>query len=110
MSRTPDEVLTFRQFIAEVNPKFKFYPHLDSLIAVLQQVADGEITRLMVFMPPRHGKSETVSRLFTRLAHDGVIAVKNKEVHILDFHALCSRCGETDEHDPSSHQRRYAGG
>jgi len=53
---------------------------------------------------------ETVSRLFTRLAHDGVIAVKNKEVHILDFHALCTRCGETDEHDPSSHQRRYAGG
>lgn len=32
---------------------------------MLQRVADGEINRLMVFMPPRHGKSETVSRLFS---------------------------------------------
>lgn len=32
---------------------------------MLQRVADGEIKRLMVFMPPRHGKSELVSRLFT---------------------------------------------
>ncbi|HKX31500.1 MAG TPA: phage terminase large subunit [Blastocatellia bacterium] len=31
----------------------------------LQKVAEGQIKRLMVFMPPRHGKSETVSRLFT---------------------------------------------
>lgn len=61
----PGEVLTFRQFIERVAPKFKFYPHIEKLIAVLQRVADGEITRLMVFMPPRHGKSETVSRLFT---------------------------------------------
>jgi len=32
---------------------------------VLQRVADGEIRRLMVFMPPRHSKSETISRLFS---------------------------------------------
>ena len=32
---------------------------------MLQRVADGEIKRLMVFCPPRHGKSETVSRLFS---------------------------------------------
>lgn len=57
--------LSFREFIARVNPKYQFYRHLDNLIAVLQKVADGEITRLMVFMPPRHGKSETISRLFT---------------------------------------------
>jgi predicted phage terminase large subunit-like protein len=63
-SRT-DETLTFREFIRQVSPKFKFYTHIDKLIAVLQRVADGEITRLMVFMPPRHGKSETISRLFT---------------------------------------------
>lgn len=28
-------------------------------------MADGELQRVMVFMPPRHSKSETVSRLFT---------------------------------------------
>lgn len=65
VSRKPDAPLTFRQFIARVAPKFQFYPHLDKLIEVLQQVADGLISRLMVFMPPRHGKSETVSRLFS---------------------------------------------
>lgn len=32
---------------------------------MLQQVADGKIKRLMVFMPPRHGKSELISRLFS---------------------------------------------
>lgn len=57
--------LTFAEYIRRVNPKFKFYSHLDKLISVLQQVADGNISRLMVFMPPRHGKSETVSRLFS---------------------------------------------
>jgi predicted phage terminase large subunit-like protein len=55
---------TFREFIAAVHPRFQFYPHLDRLIAALQRVADGELDRLMVFMPPRHGKSETISRLF----------------------------------------------
>ena len=59
------EPLTFREFIRRVNPRFKFYRHLEILIDVLQRVADGELHRLMVFMPPRHGKSETVSRLFS---------------------------------------------
>jgi predicted phage terminase large subunit-like protein len=30
----------------------------------LQRVANGEIKRLMIFMPPRHGKSELASRRF----------------------------------------------
>jgi len=56
---------SFRDYIRRVNPKFKFYQHLDILIDVLQRVADGELQRVMVFMAPRHGKSETVSRLFS---------------------------------------------
>lgn len=32
---------------------------------MLQKVADDELHRVMVFEPPRHGKSEEVSRLFT---------------------------------------------
>jgi predicted phage terminase large subunit-like protein len=58
-------VLSLREYIKRVNPRFRFYSHLDKLISTLQRVADGDIKRLMVFMPPRHGKSETVSRLFT---------------------------------------------
>lgn len=38
--------------------------HLQRLCAMLDKVERGEIKRLMIFMPPRHGKSETVSRKF----------------------------------------------
>jgi predicted phage terminase large subunit-like protein len=56
--------LAFRDWIATVNPRYVFYRHCEELIAVLQKVADGELRRVMVFWPPRHSKSETVSRLF----------------------------------------------
>lgn len=39
-------------------------PHLVLLNDHLIRVANGEITRLMVFMPPRHGKSEAISKYF----------------------------------------------
>ncbi len=35
------------------------------LADVLEQVAAGEVKRLMIFLPPRHSKSELVSRLFS---------------------------------------------
>lgn len=38
--------------------------HHTQLVEALEKVQSGEITRLMVFMPPRHGKSELVSRHF----------------------------------------------
>lgn len=57
--------LTFTEFVNRVNPRYVWYPHVQQLANILQQVANGEIDRLMVFMPPRHGKSELVSRLFS---------------------------------------------
>jgi predicted phage terminase large subunit-like protein len=56
--------LSFRAFIAQANPKYQFYRHCEELIGVLQRVADDELRRVMIFFPPRHSKSETVSRLF----------------------------------------------
>lgn len=38
--------------------------HHRHLASVLDRVYEGSIRRLMVFMPPRHGKSEFVSRCF----------------------------------------------
>lgn len=58
---TPD---TFADFIRTVSPTFEFYRHVDILVDRLQQVADGKIRRLMVFLPPRHTKSLLASRLF----------------------------------------------
>lgn len=48
-----------------MNPRYQVYRHCAELIAVLQRVADGELRRVLIFLPPRHSKSETVSRLFT---------------------------------------------
>ncbi len=57
--------LTFHAFVDSVNPRYVWYKHCQVLADVLQRVADGDLRRVMVFMPPRHGKSELVSRLFS---------------------------------------------
>jgi len=38
--------------------------HLELICTALDKVETGEITRLMIFMPPRHGKSMTVTETF----------------------------------------------
>lgn len=58
-------VLSFVEFVTLVNPRFKWSEMSYRLAAVLQRVADGLLKRLMVFMPPRHGKSELISRMFS---------------------------------------------
>ena len=58
--------LTFASFVDLVsNGKYQWYPYCVRLAHILQKVADGDLLRLMIFMPPRHGKSELVSRLFS---------------------------------------------
>lgn len=56
--------LSFRQWITRHHPRFIWYPHCEKWAAILQRVADGELTRVILLAPPRHGKSEIVSRLF----------------------------------------------
>src|SRR5262245_21262444 len=63
--RQKADPITFREFVSKVNPRYRWYRHCKVLAAVLQRVADGELKRVMVFLPPRHGKSESVSRLFS---------------------------------------------
>jgi len=68
--RDPDRTTTtrqgllFRDFICAAFPTFQFHRLSELLIDLLQQVADGQLTRLIVCCPPRHGKSQLVSRLF----------------------------------------------
>lgn len=52
---------SFCQF---VDPTYLVPKHLKILCEALDDVEQGKIKKLMVFMPPRHGKSETVSRKF----------------------------------------------
>jgi hypothetical protein len=52
----------FKRFVAATKPDYVFNWHHDLLIEYLQMFIDGEIRKLMVFMPPQHGKSELTSR------------------------------------------------
>jgi predicted phage terminase large subunit-like protein len=45
-------------------PSFVFPKHILLMAIYLEKVANGEIKRLLITMPPRHGKSETASKLF----------------------------------------------
>lgn len=47
-----------------VYPGFRWFPHTTVLGEHLQRVSDGEIRRLMVYMPPRHGKTILTSQIF----------------------------------------------
>lgn len=55
---------SFRDYVGACHPRYRWYRHCETLGDALQGVADGTIKRLMVFEPPRHGKSEEASRLF----------------------------------------------
>jgi hypothetical protein len=52
----------FKRFVKQTKPDYQFSWHHNLLIDHLQQFAEGKIRKLMVFMPPQHGKSELTSR------------------------------------------------
>lgn len=54
---------TLRDFAPRVEPRFQWYRHIEILAHHLDRVVAGEIRRLMIFMPPRHGKSLLASRI-----------------------------------------------
>ena len=56
---------TFREYVTAASARFQWYRHCEFIADVAQRVARGELKRVMLFVPPRHSKSETVSRLFS---------------------------------------------
>ena len=59
--RGRDHLLAFTKYTM---PSFRINWHHRILCEYLERLRVGQITRLMVFMPPRSGKSELVSRRF----------------------------------------------
>lgn len=57
-------VPTFREFVSRTTPRYQWYRHCEVIAETLERVVAGEINRLMIFAPPRSGKSELVSRHF----------------------------------------------
>ena len=61
----PPELPSLNPWLKTVSPTFTWdVPHLLLVQGYLEKVARGEIRRLMVFLPPRHGKSELVTVRF----------------------------------------------
>ena len=54
----------FLSYATWVRPDYEIAPHLEAIADKLEAVERGEIDRLMIFMPPRHGKSVTSSVIF----------------------------------------------
>lgn len=52
------------RFTEYTNPIYERAQHHEQIAAKLEAVERGEIDRLMIFMPPRHGKSELASKRF----------------------------------------------
>ena len=52
------------RFTEYTNPLYTRAQHHAQIAAKLEAVERGEIDRLMIFMPPRHGKSELASKRF----------------------------------------------
>lgn len=57
--RAREGLLNFTKY---VKPDYQVNWHHKLLCQKLNQFAKGEVKRLMIFLPPRHGKSELVSR------------------------------------------------
>ncbi len=57
--------IPWREWLTRTRPSYRWYRHCEALASVLQDVASGKRRRVMIFLPPRHSKSETVSRLFS---------------------------------------------
>lgn len=53
----------FKFFVKYTKNDYQFNWHHELLIQKLEDFALGKIKRLMIFMPPRHGKSELASRM-----------------------------------------------
>lgn len=54
----------FKDFIAKTMPGYIFNWHHEVMIERLNKLIGQKNQRIMIFMPPRHGKSELVSRRF----------------------------------------------
>lgn len=57
--------LSFVGWVNAYHPRYEWFEFNLRIAELLQAVSDGTLKRLMLFIPPRHGKSELVSRLFS---------------------------------------------
>jgi predicted phage terminase large subunit-like protein len=70
--------IAFPEWLPIVTPNWTWdWPHQKFIYKALQRVTDGECRRLMIFMPPRHTKTETVTVRYAtyRMEHNPTMNV-----------------------------------
>ena len=56
---------SYRDYLVQVHyGRFHLFPHIELIAEPLQRIADGESLSVIIEMPPRHGKSQTVTETF----------------------------------------------
>lgn len=68
MARRAKARRTFLEYCSFIDKSFQSPPHIQLLAKKLEAVLAGKLKKLMIFMPPRHGKSYTASELFPSYA------------------------------------------
>jgi len=56
---------TFHDYVRALNPNLLDYEHVPELVDVGERVVAGELTRVLVMLPPRYFKTETFGRLLS---------------------------------------------
>ncbi len=72
------DVRAFDKWLHQVTPTYSWeWPHLRYIRTALDQVTTGAINRLMIFVPPQHGKSQmtTIRYPVWRLEHNPALRV-----------------------------------
>jgi predicted phage terminase large subunit-like protein len=70
--------LSFAEWLPSITPHWTWnWPHQIAIYEALQRVTDGTCKRLMIFLPPRHTKTETVTVRYGayRLERDPKLAI-----------------------------------
>lgn len=62
------------------NKKFSVAPHFIKMAETLEKVVSGEITRLIINIPPRYGKSELAVKMF--IAYGLALNARSKFIHL----------------------------
>lgn len=101
-------------FVLHIKPDYEVNWHHRLLAEKLEKVHTGEIKRLMVFMPPQHGKSELTSRIFPAWAlgkdpKRKMVLASYSGVLASSFNRACQRYMDTTEYREVFPRTRLSG-
>ena len=77
-----------RDFVASIDPKYQMLWFHRRISEALERLESGDVKRLMVFMPPQHGKSQLTTRFFPAWA---IGKNPNRRIAVASYSATVAR-------------------